>query len=31
VKDAQDDPELANLQNLPEFQAMVKQFAPAAH
>jgi serine/threonine protein kinase/tetratricopeptide (TPR) repeat protein len=31
VKDAQADPELANLQNLPEFQAMVKQFSPPAH
>jgi serine/threonine-protein kinase len=31
VKDAQADPELANLQNLPEFQAMVKQYSPPAH
>lgn len=31
VKEAQADPELANLQNLPEFQAMVKQYAPPAH
>jgi tetratricopeptide (TPR) repeat protein/TolB-like protein len=31
VKDAQADPELANLQNVPEFQAMVKQFTPPAH
>jgi tetratricopeptide (TPR) repeat protein len=31
VKDAQADPELANLQNLPEFQAMVKQFTAPSH
>jgi len=31
VKEAQADPELANLQNLPEFQAMVKQFTSPAH
>jgi tetratricopeptide (TPR) repeat protein/TolB-like protein len=31
VKDAQADPELANLQNLSEFQAMVKQFTPPGH
>jgi serine/threonine protein kinase/tetratricopeptide (TPR) repeat protein len=31
VKEAQADPELANLQNLPEFQAMVKQYTPPAH
>jgi tetratricopeptide (TPR) repeat protein/TolB-like protein len=31
VKDAQADPELANLQNLPEFQAMVKQYSPPTH
>lgn len=30
VKDAQDDPELANLQSTPEFQAMVKQFKQTA-
>jgi len=31
VREAQADPELANLQNLPEFQAMAKQFAAPAH
>ncbi len=31
VKGAQGDPELANLQSLPEFQAMVKQFTSPAH
>jgi serine/threonine protein kinase/tetratricopeptide (TPR) repeat protein len=30
VKDAEADPELTNLQNLPEFQAMVKQFSSPA-
>ncbi|HYL68956.1 MAG TPA: tetratricopeptide repeat protein [Candidatus Limnocylindria bacterium] len=31
VKEAQADPELANLQNLPEFQALVKQFTSPDH
>ena len=30
LKDAQSDPELANLQSTPEFQAMVKQYGQAA-
>ena len=31
VKDAQTDPEFANLQNLPDFQALVKQFGSSNH
>src|SRR4029077_14413034 len=31
VREAQADPELANLQNLPEFQALVKQFTSPGH
>jgi eukaryotic-like serine/threonine-protein kinase len=31
LKDTLADPELANLQSLPEFQAMVKQFSTPAH
>jgi serine/threonine-protein kinase len=31
VKDAQADPELANLQNVPEFQVMVKEFTTPPH
>ena len=31
VKDAQADPEFANLQNLPDFQSLVKQFSSPSH
>jgi tetratricopeptide (TPR) repeat protein len=31
VKDAQSDPEFANLQNLPDFQTLVKQFSSPSH
>ena len=31
VKDAQADPEFANLQNLPDFQSLVKQFNSPSH
>ena len=31
VKDAQTDPEFANLQNLPDFQVLVKQFGSSNH
>jgi hypothetical protein len=31
VGEAEDDPELANLQNRPEFKSMQKEFATTAH